>query len=40
LTQATISYRGRTYHVQDYSAAIENMLLAAVGLGLASYPGE
>lgn len=36
LTRRTIAYRGRSFHVQDYSAAIENMLLAAVGLGLAS----
>jgi len=36
LTRNTIAYRGRSFHVQDYSAAIENMLLAAVGLGLAS----
>jgi nitroreductase len=36
LTRKTIAYRSRSFHVQDYSAAIENMLLAAVGLGLAS----
>lgn len=36
LTQKTIAYRGRCFNVQDYAAAIENMLLAAVGLGLAS----
>jgi nitroreductase len=36
LTKRTISYRGRSFHVQDYSAAIENMLLAAVELGLTS----
>ncbi|MCL1796223.1 MAG: nitroreductase family protein, partial [Clostridia bacterium] len=33
LTQKTIAYRDRCFHVQDYSAAIENMLLATVGLG-------
>ena len=36
LTQKIIAYRGRCFSVQDYSAAIENMLVAAVGLGLAS----
>jgi nitroreductase len=30
------SYRNAYYHVQDYSAAIENMLLAAIGLGYES----
>ena len=33
LTQKVIAYRDRCYNVQDYSAAIENMLLAAVELG-------
>lgn len=33
LTQQTIAYRDRTFFVQDYSAAIENILLAAVSLG-------
>lgn len=36
LTRKIIAYRGRCFSVQDYSAAIENMLVAAVGLGLAS----
>ena len=33
LTQEIASYRGNSYHVQDYSAAIENMLLAIKSLG-------
>lgn len=36
LTRPVVAYRGRTFNVQDYSAAIENMLLAAVALGYAS----
>ena len=36
LTQRTIAYGNRTYAVQDYSAAIENILLAAVSLGYES----
>ena len=36
LTQKIYSYRDKCYHVQDYSAAIENMLLAAVALGYQS----
>ena len=36
LTQAIVAYRGRCFNVQDYAAAIENMLLAAVGLGYQS----
>ena len=36
LTRKIIAYKGRCFSVQDYSAAIENMLVAAVGLGLAS----
>ena len=42
LTQRVPSYRGRCYAVQDYSAAIENMLLAIVGLGYQScwYEGQ
>ena len=36
LTRPVIAYRGRTFHVQDYAAAIENMLLAAVALGYQS----
>lgn len=33
LTRDIIAYRDRCFKVQDYSAAIENMLLAAVELG-------
>ena len=36
LTQRIIAYRDRCYSVQDYSAAIENMLLAIVDLGYQS----
>jgi len=36
LTQKRIAYRDRTFYVQDYSAAIENMLLAITALGYAS----
>jgi nitroreductase len=36
LTQAIIAYRDRCFNVQDYAAAIENMLLAAVSLGYQS----
>ncbi len=36
LTQKTIAYRDRTFYIQDYSAAIQNILLAAVSLGYAS----
>ena len=36
LTQKLIAYRDRTFYVQDYSAAIENMLLAIQALGYAS----
>lgn len=36
LTQRIIAYRDRCFAVQDYSAAIENMLLAAVALGYQS----
>lgn len=36
LTQRLIAYRNRCYHVQDYSAAIQNMLLAIVDLGYQS----
>ena len=36
LTRPIIAYRDRTFYVQDYSAAIENMLLAIVSLGYAS----
>lgn len=33
LTQKIIAYRDRCFNIQDYSAAIENMLLAATALG-------
>ncbi|MCE5235984.1 MAG: nitroreductase family protein [Clostridiaceae bacterium] len=36
LTRRIVSYRNKCYAVQDYSAAIENMLLAAVSLGYQS----
>ena len=36
LTQKINAYRDKCYSVQDYSAAIENMLLAAVALGYQS----
>ena len=36
LTQYLSSYHGRCFAVQDYSAAIENMLLAIVALGYRS----
>ncbi len=36
LTQRTVAYRDRCFAVQDYSAAIENMLLAIVDLGYQS----
>lgn len=36
LTQKLASYRGGYYYVQDYAAAIENILLAAVDQGYAS----
>lgn len=36
LTQRICAYRSRCFSVQDYSAAIENMLLAAVTLGYQS----
>ncbi|MCL2079236.1 MAG: nitroreductase family protein [Oscillospiraceae bacterium] len=42
LTQKTIAYKDRCFNVQDYSAAIQNMLLAAVALGYQScwYEGQ
>ena len=42
LTQEIIAYRDKCFNVQDYSAAIENMLLAIVDLGYQScwYEGE
>ncbi len=36
LTRKIIAYRDRTYYVQDYAAAIQNMLLAMVSLGYES----
>lgn len=36
LTKRIYAYRGKCYNVQDYSAAIENMLLACVELGYQS----
>ncbi|MDD3335102.1 MAG: nitroreductase family protein [Eubacteriales bacterium] len=36
LTQRIIAYRDRTYYVQDYAAAIENILLTATAMGYAS----
>ena len=36
LTQKIIAYRDRCFNIQDYSAAIQNMLLAAVSLGYQS----
>ena len=36
LTRKTIAYRDRTFYIQDYSAAIQNALLAIEALGYAS----
>lgn len=36
LTKRIVAYRDRTYYVQDYAAAIENVLLACTALGYAS----
>lgn len=36
LTRPLIAYRDRTFFVQDYAAAIENMLLAIADMGYAS----
>lgn len=36
LTQKIVAYSDRTYYIHDYSAAIENMLLAIVELGYQS----
>ena len=33
LTQKTIAYKNRCFNIQDYSAAIQNMLLAIIELG-------
>jgi len=42
LTKKIVAYRDRCFNIQDYSAAIENMLLAAVELGYQScwYEGQ
>ena len=36
LTRRIIAYRDRTFFIQDYSAAIENILIAAVAMGYES----
>lgn len=36
LTQKIVAYRDRTFYIQDYSAAIQNMLLAITDLGYTS----
>ena len=36
LTRRIVAYDDRSYFVQDYAAAIQNMLLAAVALGYQS----
>ncbi|MDR0325870.1 MAG: nitroreductase family protein [Oscillospiraceae bacterium] len=36
LTQSIVAYRDRCFNIQDYSAAIENMLLAVVAQGYQS----
>jgi nitroreductase len=36
LSRRIVAYRDRCFSVQDYAAAIENMLLAIVGLGYES----
>lgn len=36
LTQSVFAYRSKCYHIQDYSAAIENMLIAMKALGYES----
>ena len=42
LTRQLIAYRDRSFYIQDYSAAIQNMLLAIVDLGYEScwYEGQ
>jgi len=42
LTQKLVAYKGRCFNMQDYSAAIQNMLLAVVELGYQScwYEGQ
>jgi nitroreductase len=36
LTQRIIAYKGKCFNIQDYSAAIQNMLLAIIELGYES----
>ncbi len=36
ISKGQTTYRGMSFEVQDYSAAVENMLLAITGLGYAS----
>ena len=36
LTKKIIAYRDRTFYIQDYAAAVQNMLLAITELGYAS----
>ena len=36
LTQRLVAYRNRSFYIQDYAAAIQNMLLAIVALGYES----
>lgn len=36
LTRENVSYQGNSYHIQDYSAAAENLLLAITAKGYAS----
>ena len=36
LTRRILAYRDRSFYIQDYSAAIENILLAAVAMGYES----
>ena len=42
LSQKIVAYKGRCFNIQDYSAAIQNMLLAAIELGYQScwYEGQ
>lgn len=36
VTEPQVTFKGMSFHVQDYAAAIENMLLAITQMGLAS----
>ena len=40
ITEPQVVFNGRSFHVQDYSAAIENMLLAIADMGFASVWAE